>query len=169
MEKIILNCEVIGAIVIFILGTVFHFVFKWSGRFRPLGFIFPVSESVWEHLKLVLWPTLIFAIVEFGKIGNITNNFWAAKTLGICAAMISVVAIFYLYTWFTGHSILIIDILIFIISVIIGQFVSISIMTAKRFPYWINSLTIPLLSVLIFAFLLFTYNPPRIPIFQSPE
>ena len=37
-------------------GTVQHFLFVPLGRPRWLLWLLPVSESPWEHYKLVFWP-----------------------------------------------------------------------------------------------------------------
>jgi hypothetical protein len=168
LDKSIVLWETTGVIVIFIMGTLLHFVFDWSGRQRPVGLVAPVNESIWEHLKLVLWPALLYGIIEYLNLEGIVKDYWTAKTLGIYAAIISIVVLFYLYTAFTHRSILIIDILIFLASVITGQVVSCKIMASDDLPTFLPRVSVPFLSILIFLFFLFTYYPPHLPIFQNP-
>jgi len=168
VDKSIFWWEATGALVIIILGTVLHFIYGWSGDWKPIGLIAPVNESVWEHLKLVLWPALGFALLEFRHIGYTANNFWTAKTAGIYAAMAFIVIIFYIYTFFTGKSILVVDILIFIIGVIAGQVISLGILNLKSLPTWVNRLSLSLLSLLICVVLIFTFYPPHLPVFKNP-
>ena len=44
---------IVGFIFVSILGTLWHFVYEWSGDFRLLGFIAPINESTFEHMKLI--------------------------------------------------------------------------------------------------------------------
>ena len=58
-----LKCYTIaGAVFVLIAGTVSHFVYEWSGNRPAVGLFFPVNESVWEHMKLVFFPMLFYAL-----------------------------------------------------------------------------------------------------------
>ena len=83
MNKKILKWELIGILVISLLGSVLHFVFDWSGQLASVGAIAAVNESVWEHLKLAYWPTLVYAVVEYKFIRGSTSNFLFAKAVSI--------------------------------------------------------------------------------------
>lgn len=54
----------VGVPVLFLAGTLLHFLYGLSGEFFLVGLLAPVNESVWEHLKLALWP--INAVVDGG-------------------------------------------------------------------------------------------------------
>ena len=43
-----------GVPVLFLAGTLIHFLYGLSGEFFLVGLLAPVNESVWEHLKLAL-------------------------------------------------------------------------------------------------------------------
>ena len=49
-----------GALFTLILGTVGHFFYEWSGENKIVGIFFPVNESTWEHMKLTLFPTMLY-------------------------------------------------------------------------------------------------------------
>ena len=53
---------VIGFFVVGILGTLFHFVYDWSGQMWFVGLFVPVNESTWEHMKLLFVFILCLAI-----------------------------------------------------------------------------------------------------------
>ena len=48
-----------GFLAVLVMGTLFHFVYSWTGNWIPAGFFVPVNESTWEHMKLVFFPMLI--------------------------------------------------------------------------------------------------------------
>ena len=58
--------ETIRPIVYFVLaaltGTLLHFLYDWSPNLL-FALISPVRESVWEHLKLIYWPLLVFGLI----------------------------------------------------------------------------------------------------------
>ena len=115
--KSALSYELIGTVFIVMIGTVLHFTFEFSGDQPLVGVFSAFNESVWEHLKLGFWLALVWAIVEYRFIKKSTNNFLLARTVGIYLLLIAIQTLFYSYTAFLGESVLLIDILTFVISV----------------------------------------------------
>ena len=160
--------ELIGIVFVVVLGSIFHFVFEWLNFWPPIGGFFPVNESVWEHLKLVYWPIVIFSIIEYFPLKKKANNCLLAKFLAIIVACLTIVIFFYAYTAILGEDLLIFDILSFVLGIVLGFLVSYKILTLKELPQW--SMVISLISLILvgFIFILFTYYPPELPIFQDP-
>lgn len=52
----------IGFFFCLILGSLSHFFYQWSGNTPAVGLFSPVNESAWEHMKLVFFPVLLYAI-----------------------------------------------------------------------------------------------------------
>jgi hypothetical protein len=164
----VLFFELTGIVFIIIFGSILHFTFEWAGGQAVVGVFSAVNESVWEHLKLGFWPAIAFALLEFKYLKKSTNNFMFAKTIGIYLIPIVIMVIFYSYTALVGESILVIDILSFIIAVIVGQLVSYRLMTYKTLPYNLDNFSLIALLLLGIAFVLFTFYPPQLPMFQDP-
>ena len=164
----ILFFELIGIIFIIIFGSILHFTFEWAGGQAVVGVFSAVNESVWEHFKLGFWPAVLFALVEFKYLKQTTSNFLFAKTVGIYLIPIIITVIFYSYTAILGESILVIDILSFVIAVIVGQLVSYRLLTGKTLPYNLDKVSLIALVLLGLAFVLFTFYPPELPPFQDP-
>ncbi len=169
MNKKILCWEGFGIIFIFILGTLLHFLYEWSGYLRPIALFAAVNESLWEHFKLAFWPTLLFGIIEYPFLKNDANNFLIAKTVNLYLTPIIIGVLFYLYTSIIGTNKLFIDILIFIIAIAVGQLTSCKIMSADPLPNIYRSISLVALFILIVMFLTFTYYPPHLPIFMDPN
>jgi hypothetical protein len=123
---------------------------------------------VWEHLKLAFWPSLLYAIFEYQIIKKKTNNFFLAKAVGTYLMPIVITATFYSYTAITGESIFLIDILSFIVAVIIGQLASYKLLTYKPLSNKFEKISLLALFLLGAAFIIFTFIPPHLPIFQDP-
>jgi hypothetical protein len=155
-------------VLIILLGSVLHFTFEWSGSSPTVGAFSAVNESVWEHLKLVFWPALLFMLIEYLPLKKTANNFGLAKTVGVYLAIITIPIIFYSYTAITGKSIFVIDIITFIVAVIIGQISSYKLLTHKKLSEHLDRISLVLLVVLGIAFVLFTFYPPQLSVFRDP-
>jgi len=163
----VLTWELIGAVVISLLGTLLHYVFALLGEWPPAALIAAVNESVWEHLKLAFWPALIYALIEWPFFRKHIRHFWAAKAIGIFAMPVIITSIFYSYTAFTGHHILWVDISSFVLAVFAGQMISCGLLLRQPFTSGIKILTVILWIMMIAAFSLFTFFPPHAPLFYD--
>jgi hypothetical protein len=167
-RKQILFFELVGIAFIILFGSILHFTFEWSGGNAAVGVFSAVNESIWEHLKLGFWPAVGFALVEFKYLKKETNNFLFAKTAGVYVIPIVIMVIFYSYTAFLGESILAIDILSFVVAVVVGQLVSYRFLTGKTLPYNLDMVSLIALVLLGLAFVIFTFYPPQLGLFQDP-
>jgi hypothetical protein len=167
MKASILKWELSGIAIIFLFGSVLHFVFDWVGGWSPAALIAAVNESVWEHLKLAFWPGLIFALLEFFFLKAKTKNFWVAKTCGLFMMPAIIVAVFYGYTALVGRHILWLDIALFGIAVVAGQVLSFALMIRQPFGPKTRIAVGVVLALMIAAFSLFSYFPPRCPLFRD--
>jgi hypothetical protein len=159
--------ELVGMVVIIIIGTLLHFTFEWSGFQEIVGVFSAVNESVWEHLKIAFMPSILWLIIEYRYFYKRANNFFFAKAVGIYTIMVIIPVIFYTYTIFIEHN-LTIDIISFMFAIIVGQFVSYKMMTFKQLSKNLRLISIVALIILGLAFVVFTFYPPQFPLFQDP-
>lgn len=108
-----------GILWTLILGTASHFFYQWSGECFAVGLIAPVNETVWEHLKLLFFPGLLFILGERIYLGERGRDLFYRRLTGLWAGLASMPLIYYSYTFFTGRNYLWADIGIFLISVLI--------------------------------------------------
>lgn len=107
---------IIVSIVMLVLGTSMHFAHHLPFFNHFLGYIFPVNESVWEHMKMIFYPALLTALyllITRKDAGQISGPI-AAGMAGLPFAQ----ALFYGYWIFTGHSLLWLDIVCYVIEII---------------------------------------------------
>ena len=169
MKRKLLYLEIVGALFVIMIGALFHFVFEWSNQWLPLGAIVAVNESVWEHLKLLYWPLVFFSIIEYFSVKGKVNNFVLSKLITIIIAETTILVIFYSYTAIIGTEILIVDILSFIIAISLGYLASYKLLKFKKTPKWTTIISVLAMIFLGIIFVVFTYFPPEIPLFQDPE
>lgn len=171
-EKIKLNkllqAEIIVIIVCLFLGTLLHFTYQWSGENLFVASFSAVNESVWEHLKLTFYPMLIMAIIEYAFVKEISNNYIESKTIGIFTSICFIVVSFFTYTGIIGRNFFLIDILIFVISIIIGEYIAYRLMKRKNeSTLYSKILSIIIICFLLYCFIICTYYTPKIDLFRD--
>ncbi len=160
--------EFVGMAFIIVLGSVLHFTFEWSGGQPLVGVFSAVNESVWEHLKLVYWPALLFLLVEYAPLKKAVANFFFAKTVGVYLMVMFIPVVFYSYTAFTAESILAVDLGSFVVAVVIGQLASFKLLTHRALSEKFAWISLAALVALGTAFVVFTFTPPHVSVFRDP-
>ncbi len=161
---------VLKFLVVSVLGALGHFIYKWTGESRVIGWFFSVNESTFEHLKLLFFPAIIYSVAEhFIKRKPCTNCLPSLLSATLCG-MITIIVSFYTYTGALGFNSDFLNILIYLLSVAV--FVS-------KFNKRVNSgeyssrkanlISLILLVLIAFLFGYFTENPPNLPLFQPPR
>lgn len=171
-KELIRNLSIFGAVFAIIMGTLLHFTYGWSGENVIVGLFSPINESVWEHLKLIVTPLLLFAVIDYFYLRDKVDNyrFALAKEVGIASVVI--VGGFYLYTAILGTDYLLIDIALFIVAIIIAKWGGYIFLTGRFKKYEFSGInTISAVFLIIYAGLLlyFTFFPPHSDMFKDPE
>ena len=162
-KKMILKFQIFSAIFTMILGTILHFTFEWSGNNHFVAAFSAVNESTWEHLKLLFFPMLLTTIIGYFYIGKNTSSFLCSKLIGILTAISFTVTFFYTYTGILGTNFAFIDISIFFIAVLLGEYITYKFLLSD---FSCNK-NISIFLLLI-CFILFTYITPKIGLFKDP-
>lgn len=158
--------EIIGVVFTIILGTLLHFMYNWSGGNRVAALFSPVNESIWEHLKMLFFPYMLYAILEYVFIGKNYPNFITAKCIGVICGLILIPIVSTMYTSILGTNYLVLDILLFILSIIVSYAVSYHILMDQTInANYICSIILILITVVFF---LFTIYPPQLSLFLDP-
>jgi hypothetical protein len=158
-----------GIIAIIILGFALHYLFTWTGGSRIIGLFAPVNESVWEHLKLGYWSVVLFSIVEFIFVNHRANNYYFSKTIGVLALEITIIIVFYGYTYIVQKDILLIDIFSYFLGATLCQYLTYIFVRAKPFPVRVNRISLIIFISIGILFGLLTFYPPRLELFKDPN
>jgi hypothetical protein len=154
--------------ILFLVGTIFHFLYDFSNNNIFIGMFTPVNESVWEHCKMVVIPIVSFYLIYYilNK-NNLDKDKWFLSCLvSLVTAIITIPMLYYFYTQAFGTEILIIDILILLLSITFGQLLGIHFYNHAN---QVNSYkSIFLIMIIILIFIIFTFNPPKLPLFIDP-
>ena len=155
-----------GAVFCIIVGSLSHFFYEWTHFHPAAGFISPVSESTWEHMRLLFFPSFLYFLWEYKKYSSSSKDLLTARTLGLFCGLAFIPVSFYTYTGVIGKGFFPVDIAIFAVSVFLTFYAS------TRFlahPLKLTTFTaFLLLFALLAAFLTFTFFPPHIQLFLDP-
>lgn len=156
-----------GILVLSLVGSAFHFIYELSGNNVLIGIISPINESVWEHNKLVLWPMVTWWTVYFivmSKKRSLNPHVWFTALLGaVTSSMVFMVSFFYTYSGALGVENLLVDIVVFFLSIIVGQMVGLWLYRRGKRIHFLISFGV--IMVLLAVFTLFTFVHPNLPIF----
>lgn len=163
---IFINTLVLGA-----AASLSHYLYDLSGKNFIVGLFNPVSESVWEHLKLVFFPFLLWWVIIYiikSKKYDIPLYTWIeSAAVSLIVAPLSVILLYYGYTGAFGIESVFIDVLLAFICYFIALCIG-----AHYLEYSVPNKNAAIVSVIIIviifaAFIVFTINPPKLPIFFS--
>lgn len=160
---------ILGIPLLFILGSLLHFMFQLFQKNPVIGIFAPVNESIWEHSKMMTWPITLWWVLNYfllKKRATVDLNKWFTGALSaLVSSLVVMPMIYYFYTSAFGVELLWVDILILLFSVSVGQLFGMHIYRHSQGINAMLSLLIIFLVLLIFA--LFTFFPPTLPLFQD--
>lgn len=158
---------IIGIIFVLIAGTFSHFLYEWTGNNHIVGLFTPINESIWEHMKLLFFPMLLYSLTMILKFHRKYLCITSALCFGILMGAFLIPLFYYAYTYILGRNVFILDIGTFILSIAIAFWLSYKLTLSCRLePY--TSLLCIMVCILFVCFLVFTYHPPDAAVFQDP-
>lgn len=156
---------VIAFILASAAGTALHFLF--DALPNPLtALVSPISESVWEHLKLVFWPILLSAIFLSLK-SPAPYRLWSGFLTALLAGPLFLTGAYYLLKCGLGLESLSIDLALYYITMAVSFLLAYAIDTGGRWERAVSWLVFP---VILYgaSLILFTFSAPEAPIFLPP-
>lgn len=157
----------IGILVLFVVGSLFHFLYSLTGECFIIGLFVPINESIFEHTKMVVLPIFIwwFIFYLFRKKDLFVNAWFTSALIAMISAIIAIPMLFYFYSQAFGIESLVIDILILLVSLAIGQILGLHYYRHGKGIEYHFAIVLMIVIIILFAF--FTINPPAFPIFNS--
>ncbi len=167
MKKSIAIWQLCGFVATSLLGTLLHFLFEWTNK-TPIAAAFcAVNESTWEHMKILFFPMLLFAVVQ-GFFFREYDNFWNIKLRSISIGLTAVPVLFYTYNGAIGKSPDWMNILIFFIAAAAAYGTEYISLTKGKARCSYPKTGLAALCLLAGLFILCTFVTPKIGIFRDP-
>lgn len=151
--------KLIGVIGIFIISFISHFAYDLFPNII-FSFIFPVNESIWEHMKIIFTSTLLYGIIDYQllKKYKIKYNNFAFQLYFTAISTIPIYLVIYIPIYKIFGEKLFISILLLLLIYIISQRISYNILKEKNIKL-LNILAIPIILTTYTLFIYMTYNP----------
>ncbi len=148
-------------------GTILHFLYGWLDEAVWIAPFSGVNESTWEHMKLLFWSMLIYAIVQ-SFFFRTREDFWCVKIRGILLGLVLIPVFFYTYNGVVGKLPDWLNIAIFFLSAAISYIYETRLFNAEKLRCRSSKLPIVMLSVIALLFVVFTFATPETGIFKDP-
>lgn len=160
----------LGTPVIFLLGSFMHFAYDLSGKSTLIGIFAPVNESIWEHLKLSVYPTFLWYALGFLLFENKINmyNWFICCVFSVITSALVIVSFYYTYTGALGIHSLFLDIFSLFLGLLIAQVLSLHIYKYANIGILLFCLSIFISLIIFITFTKSTFSPPKLPIFMDP-
>ena len=168
MKKSLFFWQSVGFIFTSISGTLLHFLYDWSGKANIIAPFSAVNESVWEHMKLLFVPIFLFALFEYKFLKTDYPNFWCGKLIGTILGLIIIPTLYYTYTGALGVNADWYNITIYFIASAVLFFAEVIIIKNGFRGIFSSQASLILLLIIGIAFVIFTFFPIHIPLFQDP-
>lgn len=156
-----------GIPLLFAVGSLFHFIYEFTGNLFAVGLFAPVNESVFEHTKLVVLPLFLWWLAFLiPKQNRLNLDKWlTAALVSIIVSAVTIPMLFYFYTGAFGVELLWVDIIILLLALAAGQLLGLHYLRYGRGIPWQAAFV--LLVLVLALFVLGTLSPPKLPIFRD--
>ncbi len=159
--------QLIGFATTSLLGSLLHFAYDLTGLLLLAPFS-AVNESTWEHMKLLFFPMLLFALVQRAFPGKAYAGFWSIKLRGTLLGLTLIPILFFTLRGIFGTTPDAVNILIFFLAAGLAYLYETRLFAKAPTPRLPESISLLALGLLTLAFVLFTFYPPAIPLFADP-
>lgn len=143
------------------LGILSHYAYDFF-RMDALKAIFPSNESIFEHLKLFIFPSFLYMIFDI-LISKNKERIFSSYVSGNIVASVFLISAYYTYSGIIGKSISLVNILIFFICVFIIFFYR-----YKRITLFDGANSVIAFIIFILIIEIFSFYPTNINLFIDP-
>ncbi len=155
---------IINTVIIFILCSLFHFLYDLVPCFITSIFA-PVNESIWEHLKMIFTSSVLYSLLSYFYYKD-KNLFLRGYLRGMLTIII--LLIIYLPLRFIFGEIMIVTLLVLLISIFLSEVITSKISLKKHYKY-LNIISAILIIINFILFTYLTYNPIKTFLFYDTE
>lgn len=156
-EKYATECITILAMLV--IGTCMHFVldvFDSPAAVNALGWLFPVNESLWEHMKLLWYPFLGAGVVLSVKMKD--AGYFGGFVIGGVVAVLAMIGAFAFYQSIANQSILALDLSLYVLVTVLTALLAFALSRRawcrRALPLWIICAVL-----MTYAVIYLTYRP----------
>ena len=167
MKRTVWTWELFGFAMTSLIGTFLHFLYELTDESVIVAPFSGVNESTWEHMKLLFWPMLLYAVIQSFFFRDY-KGFWCVKLRGTLIGLGLIPLLFYTYNGVIGKSPDFVNIAIFFIAAAVAYIYETKILSAGKAKCKRPWVAIALLCLIAVLFVVFSFITPQIDIFKDP-
>lgn len=160
--------KIIGVFIIFALTFLFHYLYEWLPN-PVFAVLFPVNESIWEHMKLIYSGFLFWGIIEYFlikkydiKVSNFISSLFITMIVSVIVYLILYLPLYDIF----GESMIMAISLLFLV-IVLGTIFNYYLETTMKDN---NPLSAAVFALVVLGYVVFaslTYNPIKNYIFYD--
>lgn len=160
--------KLIGFLFVSVMGTFLHFFYEIAGGSIAAALISAVNESIWEHMKLVFYPMLLYSLVEIALVPEEKAVIRCSSLTGILLALVLIPVLYYTYTGILGISADWFNVTIFFLAAGGAYRLEYTLETRLQNCRISAAVWWGIILLIVGAFTAATFFPPHIPLFRDP-
>ena len=167
-ENVDIILAALGVAVCMGLSFFLSKLWAYSGKFIAAAVICSVNRSVWESVKIMCFPMLLWFVAEFLLMHVNYYRMTAAALVGTSIAAVCRICTAFICSGILGFSPQWLEWSLTALSIIIGEWAAVRV---QRYPGRVEEYFLWAaagLGVMLYALLSFTVNPPHIGLFADP-
>jgi len=150
-----------------IFGSLLHFTHDWIKKGILLHIFSALNESTWEHMKLLVAPTILVGILQYIFLKGSYQNLFNSIFILLLVEVISIPLLFEPLRILLKKVPFPITILIFILSILFGLLTQ-SYFLKNNISLFSEEVALLLSLGIVGIFAIFSYYPPKIFLFKDP-
>lgn len=160
---------ILNTILTFLMGFIIHGLYGWFPS--VVTSIFPVNESLYEHVKLIFYSPLISGTILYFLFKHkhiIINNFLFALFISTIFN-IFLFYLAYLPIYYSIGSNLFVTLVVYFITICISNYLNYLIINTKGNKKCLNFISFIFIFIIMILLTYFTYYPMKTDFFRDPE
>lgn len=156
------SVTILSIFMIFLFSFLYHNIYVYFPN-TITSFLFPVNESIFEHMKLIFLSYLSSSIIEYIILKKNNLNLDNFKTSLLISMLFNIIFLLIIYTiiYLTlGHN-LIITLVTYFITIVISKYISYKILISNKSYKFINKYFYVIILLILLIFIYLTYYPPK--------
>ena len=153
--------KIIDIFVLMFISFIAHNIYQYFPSIL-VAIFFPINESIFEHMKIIFTSLILTSLIDYIilKLNNISINNFRFQTFITPFISIPIFLTIYLPIHYLLGENLIVTLIILFMTYIISQVISYILLNHKEIPI-INQISIPLIILVYFNFLVLTLIPNK--------
>lgn len=159
---------ILSFLILSTLGTILHFTNNWFKDSIFIQVISAINESTWEHMKLLVFPTILVMFIQYYTLDMRYPNFFSSVLTLLLVQTLAIPLLYEPLRVIFKRVHFIVTIIIFYVSVLFGvlaQYYALQ----NNIIIFNEPISLIIIAIITLIYWIFTYYPPKIWIFRDPN